>query len=137
VVNYLLDTNVLSEPTRPRPDPKVMDWIDTTPLNTLFISVLSLGELTKGIAQILDRDKQRAETYAGWLVSIRRQYAGRVLPVDAPVVETWGMMASTGSFPILDALIVSTARAHGLVLATRNRRDFENLGVQIFNPWTD
>jgi len=114
-----------------------MGWIDRTPLNTLFISVLSLGELTKGIAQILDRDKRRAEAYAGWLVSIRRQYAGRILPVDALVAETWGMMASTGSFPVLDALILSTARMHGLVLATRNRRDFENLGVEVFDPWTD
>lgn len=136
-MNYLLDTNVLSEPTRPRPDPKVMSWIDTTPLNTLFISVLSLGELTKGIAHILDRDKRRAETYAGWLVSIRRQYAGRVLPIDALVAETWGMTTSTGSFPIVDALIVSSARAHGLVLATHNRRDFKDLGVEVFDPWTD
>jgi toxin FitB len=136
-LNYLLDTNVLSEPTRPRPNPKVLNWLDTTPPSTLFISVLSLGELTKGIAQVLDRDPRRAETYAAWLVSIRLQYKGRILPVDALIAETWGMMASTGSFPVVDALITSTARAHGLVLATRNRRDFQGLGIQVFDPWTD
>ncbi|HEX4861752.1 MAG TPA: type II toxin-antitoxin system VapC family toxin [Rhizomicrobium sp.] len=136
-MNYLLDTNVLSEPSRPRPDPRVLNWLDTTPLNTLFISALSLGELTKGIALSLKRDTKRAVVYQHWLISIREQYSGRVLPVDALVAETWGMMASTGSFPVVDALITSTARAHGLVLATRNRRDFQGLGIQVFDPWTD
>jgi predicted nucleic acid-binding protein len=136
-LNYLLDTNVLSEPKRPRPDPKVMSWIESAPLPTLFISVLSLGELTRGIALMLKRDLDRAEFYRDWLLAVRRQYAGRVLAVDAGVAETWGMMSATGSLAVADALLAATARMHGLVLATRNRRDFENLGVEVFDPWTD
>ena len=137
MVKYLLDTNVLSEPSKPRPDPRVMDWIASVPVQARYISVLSLGELTKGIALSLKRDAQRVVVYQQWLIAIRDQYSGRVLPVDALVAETWGMMASTGSFPVVDALITSTARAHGLVLATRNRRDFQGLGIQVFDPWTD
>ena len=86
---------------------------------------------------MLKRDASRAEFYRDWLVAVRQHYAGRVLAVDARVAETWGMMSATGSLAIADALLVATARMHGLVLATRNRRDFENLGVEVFDPWTD
>lgn len=107
------------------------------PITQRHISVLSLGEMTNGIVRLLKRDPQRAEFYRDWLVIVREQYEGRVLLVDALVAETWGMMVPTGSFPIVDALILSTARAHGLVLATRNRRDFDGLGIKVINPWTD
>ena len=137
MVNYLLDTNVVSEPSKPRPDPKVMAWIAATPIRTRYVSVLTLGELTKGLAIAVKRSRERAEIYQQWLIAVRAQYEGRILPVNALVAETWGMLASTGSYPVVDALILSTARAHGLVLATRNRRDVEGLGVKIFNPWTD
>ena len=136
-MNYLLDTNVLSEARRPRPDARVAAWIASVPIATRYISVLSLGELTRGIALMLKRDASRAEFYRDWLVAVRQHYAGRVLAVDARVAETWGMMSATGSLAIADALLVATARMHGLVLATRNRRDFENLGVEVFDPWTD
>lgn len=107
------------------------------PLDRLFISVLSLGELTKGIVLILERDTQRAEFYRDWLLAVREQYKGRTLAIDALVAETWGVMASTGALALPDALLAATARAHGLTLATRNRRDFSGLGIQVFSPWTD
>jgi toxin FitB len=136
-LNYLLDTNVLSEMRRPRPDPKVAAWIAATPISHRYISALSLGEMSRGIMLLFDRDKERGEFYRDWLVEVRARYAGRTLPVDGKVAETWGVTMPLRSLPVFDALIAATARMHGLVLATRNRRDFERLGIKVLNPWTD
>jgi len=137
-LKFLLDTNVLSEARRSLPEPRVARWMASVPLEMRYISVLALGELTRGIALMLDRDQARAELYRDWLLAVRAQYAGRVIGIDAGVAETWGMMtAYSRTSPVADALLAATARFHGLVLATRNRRDFQGLGIQVFDPWTE
>lgn len=137
-MNYLLDTNVLCEPSKPRPNKRVLDWLDATPVEALYISVLSMGELTRGLVQMLDRgNRDRAEYYQAWLIKIREQYRDRMLPIDAPVAETWGMLTSAAALPVADALILATARMRCYTIATRNTRDFANRGVKVFNPWTD
>ena len=110
----------------------------SVPLESRYISVLALGELTRGIAMMVDRDQARAELYRDWLLAVRAQYAGRVIGIDTGVAETWGMMtAYSRTSPVADALLAATARFHGLVLATRNRRDFQGLGIEVFDPWTE
>ena len=138
-MKYLLDTNVLSELARPRPHPRVRAWMETVPIEMRYISVLSLGELTRGIVLILDRDKDRAEIYSDWLMAVKAQYRTRTLVVNLQVAEIWG--ATEGftrrTLPMPDALIAATARQHGLVLVTRNRRDFKDFAITLFDPWTD
>lgn len=136
-MRFLLDTNVLSETRKPRPEPKVAAWLASVPIDARYISVLSLGEIARGIASLEARDRPRAETYRGWLHVVRQHYAERALAVDGDVAETWGVISAARSLPIVDALIAATARAHALVLATRNRRDFQDLGIEVFDPWTD
>lgn len=138
-MKYLLDTNVISELSRPRTHPRVQAWTQSMPIKMRYISVLSLGELTRGIVLMLDRDKARAELYRDWLVHVREQYRERTLPVTGPIAELWG--ANEGflrrTLPTSDVLIGATAHQHGLVLATRNKRDFMDLGITLFDPWTE
>lgn len=138
-MNYLLDTNVLSELRRPRPHPQVKAWMESVPLDDRYISVLTLGELTRGFVLLMDHDKARAEFYSDWMVAVREQYRSRTLPVTGPIAEVWGASEAFArrSLPTSDALMAATARQHGLVMATRNRRHFTDLGITLFDPWTD
>ncbi len=113
--------------------------MESVPLENLYISVLSLGEMTRGFVLLMEHEKARAEFYSKWMAAIREQYRTRTLPITGPIAEIWG--ATQGferrTLPTSDALIGATARQHGLVLATRNRRDFAALGISLFDPWTD
>jgi toxin FitB len=138
-VRILLDTNVLSEVRRPRPDEGVLAWLDDADEDRFFISVISLAEIRRGSA-LLEDGKRKTELNA-WLENdLPQRFAGRVLPVDEPVAIAWGdLMAHARRKGIglasLDALIAATAQAHGLILATRNVKDFENLGLNLLDPW--
>lgn len=136
-MSYLLDTNVLSELRRKVPDAGVVDWFARRPASTLYLSVLTLGELRKGIEGVADTTRRMALT--DWLeTDLPGFFAGRILAVDAPIADRWGrLLAAAGRpLPAIDSLLGATAAQHGLRMVTRNSRDFADLGLELVNPWT-
>ena len=136
---FLLDTNVPSEFTRMRPNPNVLAWVDAQPLNSLFCSVVSLGEIRKGIAlQAPGRRRAQLET---WLeIDLHLLFGNRILPVTLPIADRWGELAASRQnagrpLHVPDGQIAATALEHGLTLVTRNEKDFIDLDLPIFNPW--
>jgi predicted nucleic acid-binding protein len=132
---YLLDTNVISEPRRKRPHGAVVAWLRTVPDANLHISAATIGELQVGIEMTREQNPARAAEIETWLEAVAATY--NVLPMDARIFRTWArlMHRQTGSL-IEDAMIAATAVVHNLTVATRNSRDFQKLGVKIFNPFT-
>ena len=138
---FLLDTNVISELIRPNPEPKVAAWIDTTDEELLFLSVLTLGEIRKGIVA-LPRSTRRTRLEI-WLSSdLPLRFAHRILKIDENVVDRWGhfsgLLSTQGvNVPVIDGLLAATAMQHNLTLVTRNTKDIAATGVPLFNPWID
>ena len=135
-MSYLLDTNVLSELRRKNPDKGVVEWFANRPASTLFLSVLTLGELRKGIEKIQDPIRNTALT--DWLeTDLPNFFTGRILSIDSEVADTWGRLTAmhTRPLPAIDSLLGATASKHGLRMVTRNARDFEGLGIEVINPW--
>lgn len=136
-MSYLLDTNVLSEPRRKKPDAGVIEWFAERPASTLYLSVLTLGELRKGVASL--EDERRRTALLDWLeTELPAFFAGRVLPIDGEVADRWGRILAAAGRPVpaIDSLLAATALHHGLTLVTRNVRDVAGLGLEIINPWT-
>lgn len=134
-MSFLLDTNVISEVRRKRPDARLLSWLRRADPAELYISVLTLGEITKGAAQCAARDAAQAAIYYQWLDLVRSNYADRTITVDADICETWGRLAAKRIFPVIDGLIAATALVRGLTLVTRNERDVADTGVAVINPW--
>ena len=139
-MSYLIDTNVLSELRRKAPDARVVAWFLQRPAATLYLSVLTLGEIRKGIDVL--PDEARRLPLLDWLeTELPAYFAGRILPVDAAVADRWGRLLAQAPRPIpdstIDSLLAATAAQHGLLLVTRNVRDMQGLGVQIINPWAE
>ena len=134
---FLLDTNVLSETRRTRPDPGVLDWLRHADDAALHISVLTLGEMAKGVALLAKRDPVAAAPLHLWLSGIRLDYAARVIPIDVEIAETWGKLNAERSLPVVDGLLAATALVHSMTLVTRKVRDVEGTGVTVVNPWRD
>lgn len=135
-MSYLLDTNVISEARRKTPDARVVSWLSQRPAATLYLSVLTLGELRKGIDTLADRN--RRGLLQDWLeVGLPAFFTGRILPVDAAVADTWGrLLASAGrSLPSIDGLIGATAARHGMSMVTRNAKNYAGLRIAVINPW--
>jgi predicted nucleic acid-binding protein len=135
-VSYLLDTNVVSELRRKAPDANVSEWLRQRPATSLYLSVLTLGEIRKGVDQLVDPVRRLA--LQDWLqTELPAWFAGRILNVDAKVTACWGgLLARAGPpVPAIDSLLAATAQAHGLTLVTRNVRDVADLGVATINPW--
>jgi predicted nucleic acid-binding protein len=135
-VSYLLDTNVISELVRPRPQAAVLDWFADTPNEALFLSVLTLGEIRKGVEKL--NDAPRREKLRVWLEhDLRDWFGARILPVDAAVADRWGrLLAEAGRpLPSIDSLLAATALHHELRLVSRNARDFAHPGLVVVNPW--
>lgn len=136
-MSYLIDTNVLSELRRKSPDPWVVDWFSQRPAIVLYLSVLTLGEIRKGIEGI--GDDVRRQSLIDWLeTDLPAFFAERLLAVDAAVADRWGrLIAEAGRpLPAIDSLLAATALEHDLVLVTRNVKDFAGLPVRVFNPWS-
>jgi predicted nucleic acid-binding protein len=139
VNGFLLDTNVVSELVTRRPEPSVSQWVEGTDETLLHLSVLTLGEIRKGIAG-LPHAKRRTEL-ENWLNhGLRNRFAGRILPIDADVADRWGHVAAQARsrnipLPVIDGLLAATALEHNLTLVTRNTRDVAGVGVLILNPW--
>lgn len=135
-MSYLLDTNVLSELRRRVPDPAVVAWVEGRPASTFFVSVLTLGEIRKGIESLAD--ERRRLRLLDWLeADVPAFFAGRILAIDLPIADRWGRLLAQAGRPIpaIDSLLAATALQHGLRLVTRNVRDFAFPGLEIINPW--
>lgn len=136
---YLLDTNVVTEPDRRRPDPNVLQWFARVDPEQLHLSAFTQAELRKGIVKLgVD---PRAAKFEARLSQLRVAFAGRILPVDDDVLDRWGQIAGTAEargrpLPGIDVLFAATALHHNLMLVTRNTRDMEPTGVMLFDPWT-
>ncbi len=136
-MTYLLDINVLSETRKRQPSPAVAGWIAATPPDRLHVSVLTLGEIEHGIARIRSRgDQRQAVVLERWLRDVETGFADRVLPVTLPIAAVWGRLQHAQPLPVIDGLIAATAQVHGMIVVTRNAKDFEQAGVQMFNPFT-
>lgn len=137
-MSYLVDTNVLSELRRSNPDADVVRWLEGRPATTLYLSVLTLGELRKGIEMLPEGTRKRR--LLDWLeVDLPGFFTGRLLPIDAQVADRWGhLVAQAGRpLPAIDSLLAATALTHGLTLVTRNRRDFQHPGLVVIDPWVE
>ena len=137
-MSYLVDTNVLSELRRKQAHPQVVAWFAARSAQSLFLSVLTLGEIRKGIAALGPVDAARRQALSDWLeVDLPTFFLGRVLSVDGPVADRWGyLLAQAGRpLPAIDSLLAATALQHNLTLVTRNVRDFAGLGLRLVNPW--
>jgi predicted nucleic acid-binding protein len=132
---YLLDTNVLSETRRKKADAGVIAFLQNCEALSLYISVLTLGELRKGVAKKMREDHEMARQLAGWVEGLELSFADRILEIDAKVARLWGDWSAERPRPVVDTLLAATAAAHGLTLVTRNLRDVEGLPVKLLNPW--
>jgi predicted nucleic acid-binding protein len=135
-LSYLIDTNVLSELRRKQADARVVAWVRGRPRQSLFLSVLTLGEIRKGVESVTDTAFRQALT--DWLeVELPNYFIGRLLDIDALVADRWGQVQAHArrTLPAIDGLLAATALRHDLTLVTRNTRDFEGLGVRLINPW--
>ncbi|KKB86838.1 recombinase [Devosia limi DSM 17137] len=138
-MNYLLDTNVLSEVRRPQPDPQVLAWLDQVDEDRTYLSVISIAEIRRGIG-LLDEGR-RKQALAEWLEGdLLDRFEGRVLPIDAVAALAWGDLmvdSKQRGFALasMDGLIAASAVSRGLTLVTRNTKDFAGLPLEMLNPW--
>lgn len=139
-MSYLIDTNVLSELRRKQPDTHVVAWFAERATQSLFLSVLTLGEIRKGIERLDDShtDAARRQSLGDWLEQdLPTFFLGRLLGVDAGVADRWGRMQALAGRPLpaIDSLLAATALQHNLTMVTRNVKDFVDMGVDLINPW--
>ncbi|TZG32415.1 type II toxin-antitoxin system VapC family toxin [Agrobacterium sp. B1(2019)] len=138
-MRLLLDTNVLSEVTKPRPDERVLKWLHELDEDRAFISIVSIAEIRRGVA-LMDSGRKR-DALKEWLTyDLPQRFEHRTIPVDGPVAFAWGDLMALAKrngrgLASMDGLIAATAVAHDLTLATRNTKDFEGLGIDIVDPW--
>jgi predicted nucleic acid-binding protein len=135
-VSYLVDTNVVAELARREPDPRVVAWFREVPDAALHLSVLTLGELRKGVESLAE--VRRRERLRVWLENDLAEWFGeRLLPVSAAVADHWGRILAKAArpMPAIDSLIAATAIHHGLRMVTRNEKDFGFPGLEVINPW--
>ena len=138
-MRLLLDTNVLSEVTRPVPEARVLEWLDGLDEDRAFISVISIAEIRRGVA-LMDSGRKR-DALAEWLATdLPGRFENRVIAVDEPIALAWGDLMglakrSGRGLSSMDGLIAATAIVHDLTLATRNTKDFEGFGIEIIDPW--
>ena len=137
---FLIDTNVISETLKSRPDVKVIDWLGDQRPADLFLASMSLGELVRGVRRA--KDKTKRERFERWIdYDLAARFDGRILPFDREAAVIWGEIMGDGDRlgrpkPMADAQIAAVARRHNLIVATRNARDFRDMNVAILDPWT-
>src|SRR3990167_2691138 len=135
-MSYLLDTNVISEFSKPKPNNKVLHWLTRIPVHDIYLSVLTLGELRKGVEQVSDPHKK--EKLRIWLEhEVPNLFGPRILFIDKHVVDRWGRLLAEmqRSLPAIDSLIAATALHFDLCLVTRNTTDFDYPSLEVINPW--
>ena len=138
-MTFLLDTNVVSEWTKPKPNPNLTAWLASVDEDRTFLSVITIAEIKFGIERL--KPGKRRFDLESWLQGdLAARFEGRLLPVTAPVAEAWGKItaaraASGRCIPIMDGFIAATATVFELTLVTRNTADFENTPAPLLNPW--
>ena len=136
-MTYLLDTNVISELRKgDRCDVNVTAWYAGVEETDLFLSVLVLGEMRRGIERIRRRDPKQTYVLERWLEETALKFAGRILPVDDIIADVWGKTYYVRNVPVVDGLLAATAMAHDMTLVTRNASDVEGLGVRVLDPFS-
>lgn len=138
-MKYLLDTCLISEMVKKEPNPAVVSWLDEQDEQKLFLSVLNLGELQKGISKLPDGTRKN-ELQAWVALDLVERFTGRILEIDLETALCWGRLQGEAEqagekLPVMDSLIAATAAEHGLVVVTRNVRDIERCKVRVCNPW--
>ena len=138
-MSYLVDTCLLSELRKPQPAPAVVAWVERMPAHLLFLSVLTLGEIRKGVTKL--PPSARRDRFERWLeIELPRHFFNRILPIDEKVALAWGQLHGEAELrgrpsPVVDTLLAATARVHGLTLVTRNLEDFRPFGLPLLDPW--
>jgi len=128
-MSWLLDTCALSEYAKKAPAPEVIAWLDEQDETSLFVSVISLGEIEKGILKLRASDPHRSQKLTAWLGKVEQRFAGRILPLDAAALHVWAQIAAHAELigqplPVMDGLLMATAQCNGLTVVTRNVQDF-------------
>jgi predicted nucleic acid-binding protein len=137
VSGYLLDTNVVSEVRKgQRANPRVLAWLETIEDDRLFLSVLVIGEIRKGVEQARLQDRAKAPALERWLHGLEQKYAAEhILPVTAAIADQWGRLAAIRPISAVDALLAATALVHDLTFVTRNVQDVAHTEVRLLNPF--
>jgi len=135
-VAYLLDTNVVSEARRRGGEPRVSEWLRSVPADELFLSVLVLGEIRRGIERLRPRDPAQAGVLERWLDELGQRFGDRILPIDAAIAHEWGRISAGDPIPVEDGLMAATAKVRGMTLVTRNVADVASTGAVLLNPWS-
>ena len=138
-MSWPLDTCALSAYAKKAPAPEVIAWLAEQDEASLFISVITLGEIEKGILKLRKTDPRRSQKLTAWLGKVEQRFAGRILPLDAAALHVWAQIAAHAELagqplPVMDGLLMATAQCHGLTMVTRNVQDFAPY-PQVFNPW--
>ena len=136
---FLLDTNCISEVVRVKPEPRVLQWMEAADEGLLYLSVLTLGEIRKGLAG-LPQGKRRTQLEAWLEIELQARFSGRILPIDAAVADRWGIVAADAksrgrALSTIDALLTATALHYNLTIVSRNVSDFATTQVPVLNPW--
>lgn len=136
---FLLDTNCISELVRRRPEPRVLEWMEATDETMLYLSVLTVGEIRKGLAG-LSQGKRRTHLETWLEVELRARFAGRIVPIDAAIADRWGLIAAEAkrkgkALSVIDGLLAATALHRNLTVVSRNTGDFTHAQVEVLNPW--
>ena len=136
---FLLDTNCISEVVRLKPEPRVMAWMEGADESLLHLSVLTMGEIRKGMAA-LQQSKRRTQLETWLELELQARFSGRILPIDAAVADRWGLLAASAkrrgkALSSIDGLLAATAIHHNLTIVSRNVSDFANTYVPVVNPW--
>ncbi|HXV05594.1 MAG TPA: type II toxin-antitoxin system VapC family toxin [Solirubrobacterales bacterium] len=136
-MSYLLDTNVVSELRKgERADANVRAWFSELPDAEIYLSVLTIGEIRRGVENVRRRDPDSAAALDSWLARLGEAHRDRILPVDRAIAEEWGRMNVPDPLPVVDGLLAATAKVAGLTLATRNVADVESSGVELVDPFS-
>jgi len=135
-LSYLLDTNVISELRKgERAEPSVSSWFDGLADQEIYLSVLTIGEIRRGVESVRRRDPDSAAALDSWLSRLTEAHRDRILQVDRAIAEEWGRMNVPDPLPVVDGLLAATARVVGLTLVTRNVADVETTGVELLDPF--
>jgi len=134
-LQYLLDTNVLSETRKRQANQRVISFLSAAEPLALYISVLTLGELRKGAALLERRDPDSAKKIASWVDGLEFSFADRILGIDTATARRWGELSAQRPRPVVDTLLAATALVHDLTFVTRNTSDLEGIKLKLFDPW--
>jgi toxin FitB len=138
---FLLDTNCISELVRGKPEPRVLEWMEAADESLLYLSVLTLGEIRKGVAG-LPQNRRRTHLENWLALELQARFSGRILPINTAVADRWGLLAAEAKrkgkpLSAIDGLLAATALQHNLTIVSRNISDFADTQAPILNPWEE